>query len=193
MAFTLRAARCRCQSTVLHRSHFSGLVSDRLDHRADFHRSRSLCWKFQSLWPATSLRNPAAARGLSSVRARQRSARDRPAVTSSKTASAPSSPCCPPRNTVPAYMLSATPSAGIAANDQHPFLHHETGHRPDAAGDDQNSPFHRDARAGRRIAPHDHRPGPNRRCDRVACVAVDRRSCRHACFRRLPSRLLRGR
>ena len=52
------------------------------------------------------------------------------AVTSSKTASAPSSPCSPPRKTVPAYMLSATPSAASPQTIKDPLLHHESGHRP---------------------------------------------------------------
>jgi hypothetical protein len=50
----------RCQLTVrpcqrLFRQRASGP-----DHRADFHKSLSLFWKFHRRFPATSLRNPPA-------------------------------------------------------------------------------------------------------------------------------------
>src|SRR5262249_52978035 len=75
-----------------------------------FQRSRSLRWKFQSLLPETSLRKPAGgAVTLAFSSAAPMSSRSAE-VMSSKTASAPSSSWRPPRNTVPAYMLSARPN-----------------------------------------------------------------------------------
>ena len=44
---------------------------------------------------------------------------------------------------------------------------------PDVAGDDQHSSFHRDAGAGRGVAPHDDRPRTNRGGHRIARIAVD--------------------